>query len=113
MDARASVSASKAFISWLELRRKETYFTEGSAIQVAAGEGLALYVEYLIQLGQPTNGQDTDWRTALHRAAAKGHFHVIDTLIKYRVDPDPHDDFGLKPLHLSFGAITPRSPEFF
>ncbi|CAF9930044.1 MAG: hypothetical protein ALECFALPRED_004507 [Alectoria fallacina] len=92
---------SKAFAAWHELRKAETRFAKGSALLVAAGEGLAFYVEHLIQLGQPINDEDTDGRTAMHRAAAKGHFQVVKILLKHGADSDPDDNVGLKPLHLA------------
>ena len=103
-------SDSKAFASWHELKEAETRFAKGSALLIAAEEGLALYVEHLIQLGQHINDEDTDGRTAMHRAAAKGHFQVVKILLKHGADSDPDDNVGLKPLHL---AASPRLSRFF
>lgn len=92
---------SKAFAAWHELKRAEVHYVKGSALQVAAEEGLMSYVEHLIQLGQLVNDIDTAGRTAMHRAAAKGYSQVIGSLLKQGANPDPDDKVGLKPLHLA------------
>ena len=92
---------SNAFASWLGLEEVRVGNTDTSALHFASGEGLALYVEHLIQMDRDVNALDCKNRTPVHRAVAKGHSDVVRVLLDHGANPDPDDDCGLKPLHLA------------
>lgn len=54
-----------------------------SAVHVAAENGHAVLVEYLLMQHFKPNARDKQLRTPLHCAALKGYEGVCDTLLKY------------------------------
>lgn len=51
-----------------------------TALAMAAGRGHIDVVNWLIEIGSPTETKDNDGRTALGRAASMGHLPVVDAL---------------------------------
>ena len=99
---------SKAFASWLELRRHKSTMRWGkqcsafpSALHIAAEEDLAHYVGHLIRLGQDVHCVDDIFRTPMHRGAAAGSASVVGILLSHGANLDPEDISGLRPLHLA------------
>ena len=110
LETRADVAAPAPPQNPLEviLAENETFWrrvlTEGEmALHVAAGKGLALMVERLVDRGANMEGRMSSGLTPLHVAALAGHVGTVRTLIKLgaRIDNSLPRVDGLK----GFGAV--------
>uniref|UniRef100_A0A8V5G4Q3 Uncharacterized protein n=1 Tax=Melopsittacus undulatus TaxID=13146 RepID=A0A8V5G4Q3_MELUD len=66
-------------------------------LHVAAANGHATVMEYLISKGAKVDVKDKNGRTPLHRAAEKGH--VVEMLLNAKADPNAQDKEKKTPLH--------------
>ena len=118
LETRAEVAAPTPPQSPLEviLQGGETLWrlvlTDGeNALHVAAGEGLTLMVEQLVDRGADIEARTGSGLTPLHVAALTGNVEVVRTLIKMgsRIDntlPRVHGHYGFGAVHF---AILGRS----
>ena len=71
-----------------------------SLFSCGLGGGLDVYVQLFLALqgGADPNGADEQQRTALLRAAARGHTRVVEMLLEAKADPNIADSFGQSPI---------------
>jgi len=70
-----------------------------SKIHDYAAQGKRQQVEDLLNKGVDINARDKEGKTPLHRAAEKGHAHVVCLLLQRAADV--RDELGRTPLHLA------------
>ncbi|CAF1025280.1 unnamed protein product [Adineta ricciae] len=65
-------------------------------LRLAVLQNDVLLVDYLLSQGYDI--QSHLYEDILHRAVDRGYFHIVKTLLKYGVDPNPQDDVDKTPL---------------
>ncbi|ONK63971.1 uncharacterized protein A4U43_C07F20790 [Asparagus officinalis] len=69
------------------------------AIHVCAREGEAEKLVRHIENGIPVNSRDSEGRTPLHWAVDRGHYNVVELLLKKNADVNAKDNEGQTALH--------------
>lgn len=76
-------------------------FEEGKTpLHIAAGNGYAGFVNYLLERKVPVNVKDIASSTPLHEAVRNGRIETARILLASGADPNPRDSSGNTPLHL-------------
>jgi ankyrin repeat protein len=89
-------------------RNPSLRFDDGqTALHLAATQGKAAIVRYLVDRGAAVGAQDSEGATVLHEAVRYGHTEIVDFLLKKNANPNIPDRMGKTPLLL----IIPRGKE--
>lgn len=76
-------------------------FTGGkTALHIAAGKGLPVFVKFLLSKGAPVNAKDESNSAPLHEAVRNGHLSCVKFLFESGADANAVDISGNSALHL-------------
>lgn len=71
-----------------------------TALHVAAKNGFAVFVRFLLEAGAPVDAKDESHSSALHEAVRNGHVQCVLSLLSYKADVNALDVSGNTPMHL-------------
>lgn len=96
--------SSQSLEAWFNRSPVPTYYphtnrVKESVIHLAGRQGLAAYIDHLVEKGHDVNVKDTLENTPLHFAAQTGHSAAVGALIRHGAKIDGDNNCGLKPLH--------------
>jgi ankyrin repeat protein len=89
LQAGADVNARNSIIGWTALHYVTVYCDEETLIPMLAKKGADI------------NARTEDGETALHKAANRGKFHFVKTLLENGADADARDNKGNRPEELA------------
>jgi cytohesin len=70
-----------------------------TALHIAAAEGSALIIEWLLERGIDSTARNEVGQTPLHIAAGRGHIDAVDILLTHEFDVDAKDRAGYTAIH--------------